>query len=203
MAAHVTPEAKVIVFAKAPEPGKTKTRLIPMLGADGAARLHEKLIRHAVTTAGAARLGPVELWSTPSSAHPVFADLAMAHAVTLREQPPGDLGSRMHAALDDALATHAYGLLIGSDCLEYSASYLVTALDALACGNDAVLGPAADGGYVLIGLARNHPALFKDIEWGSATVLAATRARLQELGWRFRELPVLHDIDRPEDVPVV
>ncbi|HET7370515.1 MAG TPA: DUF2064 domain-containing protein, partial [Gammaproteobacteria bacterium] len=89
------------------------------------------------------------------------------------------------------------------DCLEYSASYLVTALDALACGNDAVLGPAADGGYVLIGLARNHPALFKDIEWGSATVLAATRARLQELGWRFRELPVLHDIDRPEDVPVV
>ncbi|HET7370491.1 MAG TPA: DUF2064 domain-containing protein, partial [Gammaproteobacteria bacterium] len=104
---------------------------------------------------------------------------------------------------DGALATYHYGLLIGSDCLDYSADYLVTALDALASGDDAVLGPAADGGYVLIGLARNHPALFEGIEWGSTSVLAATRARLRELDWRFRELPVLHDIDRPEDVPVV
>ncbi|HET7370995.1 MAG TPA: DUF2064 domain-containing protein, partial [Gammaproteobacteria bacterium] len=136
MAAQVTSEAKVIVFAKAPEPGKTKTRLIPKLGADGAARLHEKLIRHAVAIACAAQLGPVELWCTPSSAHPVFAELATAHAIALREQPPGDLGSRMHAALVGALATNHDGLLIGSECLDYAADYLLTELDALDSGDD-------------------------------------------------------------------
>ncbi|HET6655926.1 MAG TPA: TIGR04282 family arsenosugar biosynthesis glycosyltransferase [Gammaproteobacteria bacterium] len=193
----------ILVFAKAPEPGQTKTRLIPTLGAKGAATLHEKLIRHAVTVARDAELGPVELWCAPSSAHPLFGEMAATGSVTLRDQPLGDLGQRMQAALDDALARHAYVLLIGSDCFEYSVDYLRTAADVLRSGNDAVLGPAADGGYVLIGLARNHLELFAGIAWGGSTVLGATRDRLRRLGWSFRELPVLNDIDRPEDVPMV
>lgn len=191
---------KIIVFAKAPEPGRTKTRLIPKLGAEGAANLHAQLIRHAVATACAADPGPVELWCTPSTDHPLFKDLAANDSIRLHEQPPGDLGARMHAALDDALATHARALLIGSDCPDYSVSYLQQALAALVSGSDAVLGPAADGGYVLIGLSKNHPDLFRDINWGTSEVLQATRRRLRQLGWPFAELPVLRDIDRPEDL---
>ncbi|HET7569434.1 MAG TPA: TIGR04282 family arsenosugar biosynthesis glycosyltransferase [Gammaproteobacteria bacterium] len=192
--------SKIIVFAKAPEPGKTKTRLIPRLGAEGAADLHQTLIRHAVAMACAAGLGPVELWCTPSTDHPLFEELAANGTIRLREQPPGDLGARMRAALYDALATHARALLIGSDCPGYSVEYLKSAETALASGSDAVLGPAADGGYVLIGLTKNHPDLFSNIPWGTGNVLQMTRRRLHRLDWRFAELPVLHDIDRPDDL---
>ncbi|HET7308102.1 MAG TPA: TIGR04282 family arsenosugar biosynthesis glycosyltransferase [Gammaproteobacteria bacterium] len=194
---------KILIFAKAPEPGRTKTRLIPKLGAEGAADLHAQLIRHAVTTACAASLGPVELWCTPSTDHPLFTDLAADGSIRLREQPPGDLGARMHAALDDALAMHTHALLIGSDCPGYSVEYFQSAGAALASGSEAVLGPAADGGYVLIGLTKNHSNLFSNVPWGTGNVLQMTRQRLHHLGWRLTELATLRDIDRPEDMDYI
>lgn len=193
-------DTKIQIFAKAPEAGRTKTRLIPTLGADGAAALHKQLIRHAVTTARAAELGPVELWCASAVAHPLFVELAASESVTLREQTAGDLGVRMHAALEDALATHRYVLLIGTDCPGYSVKYLHAARNGLMSGNGAVIGPAADGGYVLIGLRQNDASLFRGIDWGKGGVMEATRERLRRLGWQFGELETLRDIDRPEDV---
>jgi len=107
----------------------------------------------------------------------------------------------MARAMESALAAGSQGLLIGCDCPALTAAYLREAAAALSGGNDAVLGPAEDGGYVLIGLARSPTAqLFEDIGWGTATVMQETRTRLARGNWRWRELAVLWDVDRPEDL---
>src|ERR1043166_3733924 len=107
---------KLLVFAKAPVPGQVKTRLTPVLGATDAARLQQALTRHTLGCAIAAGVGPVELWCAPQVSHPFFADCADRFAVSLRDQPAGDLGSRMDAALADALATASAAIVIGTDC---------------------------------------------------------------------------------------
>jgi glycosyltransferase A (GT-A) superfamily protein (DUF2064 family) len=91
-------------------------------------------------------------------------------------------------------------IVVGSDCPGFDPAYLCAAAKVLGEGNDAVLGPAQDGGYVLIGLRRSHPGLFDGIGWGSATVAEAQRERFRSLGFNWRELPVRADVDRPEDL---
>ena len=105
----------------------------------------------------------------------------------------------MLAAFEAALAAHARVLLIGSDCPALTARHLRQAERALRDGNDAVLAPSEDGGYALIGLTRCDARLFAGIAWSGASVMEDTRARLTELGWRWRELDTLWDVDRPED----
>jgi hypothetical protein len=177
--------ARIIVFAKAPIPGEAKTRLIPALGAAGAARLHARLVDRALATACAAGLGAVELCCAPDSAHPFFADRAARFGVRLTEQGAGDLGARMQRALAAALPA----VLIGSDCPAMTPEYLLEANRALAAGHDAVLGPA-----------RSHPEAFTGIGWGGPDVMVQQRARFRDIGWRWSELPTLWDVDRPEDL---
>jgi rSAM/selenodomain-associated transferase 1 len=190
----------ILVFAKAPVPGEVKTRLIPALGAAGAAALHERLTDGALATAAAAGVGPVELCCAPDTSHPALAALARTHGATLAEQGAGDLGGRMHAAFRRALAGAPAAIVIGCDCPALTAQHLRAAAAALARGADAVLAPAEDGGYVLIGLARAEPSLFAGIAWGGPDVLERTRARLAALAWRWQELETLWDVDRPEDL---
>jgi hypothetical protein len=171
----------VVVFAREARPGRVKTRLIPLLGAHGAARLHARLVARALATARAARLGEVELWST-------------------RRQRGADLGARMRHAFERSLRHADRVVLIGSDCPVLRARNLRRAARWLAGGADAVFAPAADGGYALVALRRVSPRLFEGIEWGGPRVMAQTRARLAALGWRWRELPEVWDVDRPEDV---
>jgi hypothetical protein len=189
----------IIVFAKAPRPGAVKTRLIPALGAAGAARLHERLVERTLGTAAAAAIGPLELCGDPAS-DAFLAARAAAHGAALTGQGTGDLGLRMHRAFERVLANAPAALAVGCDCPTLTAHHLREASAALAAGHDAVLGPAEDGGYVLIGLARVHVSLFEHIRWGGPDVLADTRARFGALGWRCRELDTLWDIDRPEDL---
>lgn len=190
-----------MVFAKAPTPGAVKTRLIPALGEIGAAELQRQLIERTLRTAVAAGLGTAELWCAPGPEDPFFADCVKRHDIGLQAQGEGDLGMRMARALESSLATGSPGLLIGCDCPALTPVYLRAAAAALTDGNDAVLGPAEDGGYVLIGLARSPAAqLFEDIAWGTATVMQETRARLARGHWRWRELEPLWDVDRPEDL---
>lgn len=190
-----------MIFAKAPTPGLVKTRLFPALGERAAAVLHRQLVERALCTAVAAGLGRVELWCAPATNHLFFSACAKRYGVGLRAQGEGDLGMRMTRALNFALAAGAPGLLIGSDCPAMTPEYLCEAAAAMVDGNDAVIGPAEDGGYVLIGLARGPAApLFEDIVWGSATVMRDTRTRLARLNWRWRELAMLWDVDRPEDL---
>jgi rSAM/selenodomain-associated transferase 1 len=171
----------VIVFAREARAGRVKTRLIPLLGAEGAARLHARLVARALATARAARLGTVERWG-------------------LRRQRGADLGARMHHAFARTLRRTRRVILIGADCPVLRPRDLRRAARWLAGGADAVFAPAEDGGYALIGLRRVSPRLFEGVAWGGAQVMAQTRARLAALGWRWRELPTVWDVDRPEDV---
>ena len=188
----------VMVFAKAP--GEAKTRLIPALGAAGAGALHRRLVMHCLRAARDSRLGPVELWCAPDTSDPFFRECERRLGISLWAQGEGDLGARMQRAFESALVHAARAILIGSDIPALSAQYLRDAERALAGGDDVVIGPAEDGGYVLVGLSRCDPELFRGIPWGGAKVLPETRRRIAALGWRLSELPALWGVDRPEDL---
>lgn len=192
MSAAVT----IAIFTRAPIPGAAKTRLIPALGPEGAARLHAALTEHAIACALEANVGPVELWCAPDAADPFFAQCAREHRVTLRAQAPGDLGAKMLAAFE---AARGPLLLMGSDCPSISARDLRDCADALGQGADAVFLPAEDGGYGLVGASRPVPQIFTDVEWGGPRVMAQTREKLEDLGLRWREPRVVWDVDLPED----
>lgn len=189
----------ILVFARAPVAGRTKTRLIPALGAAGAARLHHALVRHALRAAAGAGADRVELWTADAGGSDGLATLAAESGARLRRQSGADLGARMAHALAAAVADGGPAIVIGSDCPALDAVTLRQAHAALA-GYDAVLGPARDGGYVLLGLHRVEPVLFTDMPWGTDGVLECTRARLAALGWSWLELEVRDDVDRPEDL---
>ncbi len=172
---------RVLVFAREARAGRVKTRLVPRLGPEGAARLHARLVRRALATARAARLGEVTLWST-------------------RRQRGTDLGARMHHAFAHTLRRAPRVILMGADAPALRPAHLRRAARWLAGGADAVFAPAADGGYALVALRRVSPYLFENVAWGGAQVMAQTRARLAALGWRWRELPEVWDVDRPEDL---
>lgn len=189
----------IIVFARAPRPGAVKTRLIPVLGAAGAAALHGQLVRRAIETARAASPFRVELHGTPDVDDPFFLSCAGEYGVTLKAQAAGDLGARMAAAFGQGLAAAQRVLLVGTDCPALTARHLRLAERALGEGHDAVFAPCEDGGYALIGLRRAEPKIFDSIAWGGDSVMAETRARLRQIGWTWRELETLWDVDRPED----
>ncbi len=192
-------DTQILVFAKAPRAGDVKTRLIPLLGADGAAALHRQLVHRTLVTATAAGQGSVELHAAPDTCDAFLQDCARRFGVALIAQCGDDLGARLRHAFDAALARHRHVIVIGTDCPVLAPRHLWEAQAALAGGNDAVVVPAEDGGYALLGLARCDDRLFADITWGGDTVLAATRERLRALHWRWHELETLWDIDRPAD----
>lgn len=195
---HLAPgNFPLAILAKAPLAGQAKTRLIPALGAEGAARLQAELIRHTLVTAlKATRASAITLWTALDHQHPLFLELAEQFAITLKPQPEGDLGARMHHALHDMGQP---GLLIGTDCPVLDAELLTTCQSSLTRA-DAVFLPAEDGGYVLVGVRRPSPQLFSGIDWGSADVMAQTMQRLEEIQWSSDYPTTLWDVDRPEDI---
>ena len=194
----------VMIFARAPIPGAVKTRLIPALGAAGAAQLAVHMLRHALQISADARLGPVQLHGAPDAEHPVLRAAAARVGATCLAQAPGDLGERMRIALAAALQLTPRALLYGTDCPALDAAVLREADTALAAGADCVLVPTADGGFALIGFRREAlaaiDAVFDGIGWGSSTVMSSTRDRLLRAGLRWSELATLVDIDEPADL---
>ncbi len=191
-------EVAVHILTRTPVAGTVKTRLMPLLGPDGAAQAHLWLLTRTVTTAVAAAVGPVTLWCTPQAQHPACSRLASAAPVSLRDQPPGDLGMRMLYAL--ASCPSPVGtLVIGSDCPALTPDHLRDVAHRLTSGDDAVFLPAEDGGYVLAAMRHPHPLLFDGVDWGTDQVMFQTRERLSSLGWRWSEPATLWDVDRPED----
>ncbi len=177
-----------------------KTRLVPLLGQTGAARLHARLVERTLKTALAAGFDSVGLFCSPGIDSIFFRKNEKKFDIHLHPQGRGNLGDRMYRAFKRVLRRHPYAVLIGSDCPALEPADLRAAARALREGADAVLAPAEDGGYVLIGLRRVSRRLFDGIPWGGPQVLAQTRARLKALRWRWRELRTLWDVDRPEDV---
>jgi rSAM/selenodomain-associated transferase 1 len=119
--------------------------------------------------------------------------------VPLRMQPEGDLGQRMSAIAADVLARADAVILVGADVPSMTPGDLIEARQALAQGCDAVLGPAEDGGYYLLGLRKHARDLFAGVDWGTPQVLMQTRVRMLGLGWRTHDLSVRWDVDTPED----
>lgn len=188
----------IAILAKAPIPGLAKTRLIPHLGANGAAELQRWLLRRTLATALAADLGPVTLWCAPETDHPDFAACRALGPVRLCRQPDVDLGGRMHAAVVES-SSHAGTLVIGTDCPALTRDILREAAVALR-EHDTVVIPAEDGGYVLIGQRQPVYAVFQHVDWSTDKVMAQTRRQLEAAGLTWRELARLWDVDRFEDV---
>jgi rSAM/selenodomain-associated transferase 1 len=162
--------------------------------------LHEKLVLHALNTAVESKVGLVELWCTPSVDHPFFIQCENKLQIELHQQTAGDLGRRMAHAFGEALKRVPMVLLMGSDCPSLTCEDLKEATRSLGQGSQAVISPAEDGGYVLIGLRQYERSLFEGISWGTNSVFEETRQRLRQLGWNWQELPPRWDVDRPEDV---
>ena len=192
-------DVQLAILAKAPVAGLAKTRLIPALGAAGAARLQRQFTLATLRTARAAGLGGVTLWCTPSPQHRFFHALTQRAGVRCMAQAPGDLGARMYAAFCLHCAAGPT-LLIGTDCPALQPSHLRAAAGALRGAADGVCIPAEDGGYVLIGLKQPQPALFEHMPWSSAEVMAQTRARSFHQGLRLHEMDALWDVDEPADL---
>jgi hypothetical protein len=147
-----------------------------------------------------ARLAPIELWVTPDTRHPLFRQLVDTTGIELHTQPDGDLGQRMHRVMLHALARCESAVLIGSDCPVMQPDYVQRALAVMEAGVDTVLGPAEDGGYVLLGLRKVVAELFAGIPWSTGYVLKATRGQLRAVRRNsWAELETLWDIDRVED----
>lgn len=191
----------VLIFAKTPIAGRVKTRLVPALGERAAAELYLGLLRRELRWIAGQTPCAIELWVTPERDHPVLLELAQRHRLPLLLQRGADLGERMSHAAREALTRHRRIALIGVDCPALTAEHLRNTFAWLAAGSDAVLGPAEDGGYVLMGLRRWDERLFTGHAWGGGEVAETTRQRFVECGFAWRELPPLWDLDRPRDLP--
>ena len=140
----------------------------------------------------------VELWCAPDADAPAFRAWRERYGVELKAQTGADLGAKMRNALHESIAGGSRAVLIGTDCPAFDLSYLAHAVAALD-EHAAVFGPAEDGGYVLVGLARAVDA-FSGIPWSSTETMAATRGKLQAAGVTWQELPTLWDVDAPSDL---
>lgn len=191
----------LLVFSRYPEPGKTKTRLIPALGAEGAARAQRHMTERTLAIAREVQLARgTRVVLCYAGGTPELMSAWLGDDVFCQPQQGDDLGDRLHAAFAGAFAAGAARTIaIGIDCLDLDAQLLTLAFEQLG-DRELVLGPAEDGGYYLIGLQRLYPELFRGIDWGTAAVFAQTNAIAVSLGLEASLLPVLADIDRPEDL---
>ncbi|WP_296934928.1 TIGR04282 family arsenosugar biosynthesis glycosyltransferase [uncultured Marinobacter sp.] len=194
--------AVFLQFAKWPEAGRVKTRLMPELGAVGALDAHVRLTL-AVLDNLCATGYPVEFWwdrpveDRHGDAAEIIEELDGA-GLAQRIQEGGTLGERMHRALSQSLRSYDRALVVGSDCPSVDPDYARHAVACLA-DYDVVLGPSDDGGYVLIGASRVAEGMLDDIAWGTPEVLVQTRERLEASGLSYCLLEPRWDVDEPED----
>ncbi len=189
-----TQRVQIIIFTRFPLPGKTKTRLIPSLGPEGAADIQRKMTEF--TVGQAAQTGfPIQIRYTGGTVAQMREWLGEQYEYA--RQSDGDLGARLKNAFAEAFERGAKKVLaVGCDCPDYRAENIrdtVKLLDKSSC----VIGPATDGGYYQIGLCRFNPDLFDNVAWGTETVLRQTLAKINE----YKLLPVLSDVDEPDDIP--
>ncbi|HEY9867483.1 MAG TPA: TIGR04282 family arsenosugar biosynthesis glycosyltransferase [Candidatus Obscuribacterales bacterium] len=191
----------LIIFTRYPEPGKTKTRLIPVVGEIGAANLHRQMTEKTLNTAR--QLQKIESLSIEVRFTGGNLDVMqnwLGADLIYDAQSFGDLGNRMGKAFQMAFYEEKNQILmVGTDCPELTVDILFQGFKLLQ-DHDIVIGPAKDGGYYLIGLKRYIPELFKDIPWGTSMVCEITLKICETLNLSVGKLPVLLDIDRPEDL---
>jgi len=193
------PQFCVLQFSKSPRLGAVKTRLAPALDEVRRNELHSLLTEWVCSQITDSKLSHHQLWVEGNTRHSLFVQLRQQFAVESFRQQGDDLGEKLFHGLGEGLKQFEGVFLIGSDCPFLSKTYLLAAMKALQ-NNDAVIGPASDGGYVLLGLKSNPENIFTEMPWGGDKVFSLTRDRLLSLDFSVAELPVLEDIDRPEDL---
>lgn len=197
------PVQRLLVFSRYPVSGRTKTRLIPALGAEGAATLHREMAAWTVRTARSAALDR----DTELEIHFTGGDEAamaswLGPDLSYREQSEGDLGARLHDAFAGAFDSGMKRVVtIGTDCPGLRVETIRRAFDLLR-DHDVVLGPTDDGGYYLIGLRGPAASLFGDVDWGTGSVFATTLERAEQLGLSLGVLPTMRDVDTTDDLSV-
>lgn len=200
---HCQENERLIIFTRYPAPGKVKSRLIPTLGAQGAADLQRLMTEHIVRRSRALQqCREVALGVRYDGATQRLMRRWLGKDLSYEAQGPGSLGDRMLSAFAETFETGAASaIIVGSDCPELNGDVIAEAFESLkAC--DLVLGPATDGGYYLIGLRRHCPPVLGDIAWGTEWVLEQTLRIAKEYGLTTKLLKPLHDVDRPEDISV-
>ena len=190
---------RIVIFAKAPVPGQAKTRLIPALGPKRAARLAHRMLLRTVEEAEAAGLSVPELCTTPDPLDPEWRPFLPHAEIRYSSQGEGGLGERLARAAKRFTLHGERVILIGTDCPELDRHRLRAAAEKLVA-HDAVIHPAADGGYALLGLTRFDPSVFEGIAWSTPTVAADTIARIEALGWSLHIAETLRDVDEPQDL---
>ena len=190
-----------VQFARSPQEGRVKTRMMPHLSASEACELHCQLTLWTCGQLLNCGLGAVELSVAGDTDHALFRQCEAMGIIRLTTQHGSDLGERMFNAVAQGLGHYEYVIVVGSDCPGIDASYLEQAVEALQV-SPVVVGPATDGGYVLIGARQIKDEIFQGIPWGSDQVYTQTRLALTRSGLTWAELPYLADIDRPEDLPL-
>ncbi len=195
-------KTRLLVFTRCPLPGRTKTRLIPYLGEQGAALLQTRMMRHTLAVASIwrqTRPVAIEVWFAGGDAE--LMRQALGDSFVYSPQQGADLGSRLRSAFHHAFSSGAQRVLcIGSDCPELTPELLAEATDGLE-SHDVVLGPAVDGGYYLIGMRRPQPSLFEQIDWGTDRVLQQTVDRVRSRSLSLMRLPALTDVDTWRTLP--
>jgi uncharacterized protein len=187
----------LIIFTRYPEPGKTKTRLIPALGEEGAAQLHRRMAEHMVQQARLLSC-TIEVWYVGGTEE-LMQDW-LGEGLLYREQPVGDLGDRMCGAFRSAFDQgYQSVMIVGTDCPGLTTDFLAQGFAALQ-NQVVIIGPAIDGGYYLIGLQRLVPELFQGVAWSTSSVFSETLAIAQQLQLPTYLLPPLSDIDLPDDL---
>lgn len=198
MTAYQYTDSRIVVFAKAPVIGQVKTRLQAVLSMNETLRLYKRMLGHVWQMADGSGLCPVELWAASRPDDPYFA--ALTGGARVRLQYGDTLGQRMKNAAKQTLKEARAVVIIGGDCVSIDVPYLQQALEALHQEKSVVVGPATDGGYVLLGLTTTDLPIFEDVPWGSNEVMAVTRQRLCDADTDWMELPPRWDVDRPEDL---
>lgn len=189
----------IYLFAKAPVAGRVKTRMQPGLSPQACARLAEQMLSQACSTLLRQWSGPRVISALPDIRHPVFPRLCREHGFELERQQGDDLGERMFHALSRGVARGAAAAVMGADVPHVPAKDVRQAERLLRAGKE-VVGPAADGGFYLLGLQSADARLFRDIRWGEGDVLSRLLQRARQEGRRWHLLPELRDIDRFEDL---
>ncbi len=195
---------RLIIFTRYPEPGITKTRMIPALGAIGAAKLQRQMTEYVLAQAQLLQsIDDVSIEVRFAGGDKQLMQAWLGDDIEYTNQGEGDLGQKMANSLLSAFQNQTkLVVIIGSDCPELTPALIARAFQQLHLGSDLVLGSAIDGGYYLIGLSRSIPELFAGISWGSAQVFSQTVAVAQSLNLTTAYLPPLADVDRPEDLPI-
>lgn len=194
------PQISILLFARTPELGKVKTRLQTMLGPEKTLSLHKAMFNRIFEVIKNSRLAETQLWVTSNGNEDYFVRLAGGDNVFI--QAEGNLGDKMISAITQTLRWPDIKavVVLGSDCPAVTKDYLNRALSHLQSGSKLVLGPAEDGGYVLIGMSSSYSQLFEEIEWGSDQVFIQTVKKAESIGLEYVTLETLWDVDRPQDL---